>query len=66
MKYGESLFDILYLLFAIVSGCILLMRARNKNEKKMGIAVLILGIGDAFHLIPRVILSRFLRKFHYP
>lgn len=55
MKYGESLFDILYLLFAIVSGCILLMRARNKNEKKMGIAVLILGIGDAFHLIPRVL-----------
>lgn len=55
MKYGESLFDILYLLFAIVSGCILLVRARNKNEKKMGIAVLILGIGDAFHLIPRVL-----------
>lgn len=55
MKYGESLFDILYLLFAILSGCILLVRARNKNEKKMGIAVLILGIGDAFHLIPRVL-----------
>ena len=55
MKYGESLFDILYLLFAIVSGCILLMRARNKNEKNMGIAVLILGIGDAFQLIPSVL-----------
>ena len=55
MKYGESLFDILYLLFAILSGWILLEKARNINEKKMGIAVLILGIGDAFHLIPRVL-----------
>ena len=54
MKYGESAFDILYLLFAITSGCIILRRAGNRTEKFMGLAALILGCGDAFHLIPRV------------
>ena len=55
MKYGESAFDILYLLFAIIGGCVLLRRARNSTEKKMGLAALILGCGDAFHLVPRVL-----------
>ena len=55
MKYGESSFDILYLLFAVISGCIILCRARNKTEKLMGLAAVILGCGDAFHLIPRVL-----------
>ena len=55
MKYGESTFDILYLLFAIVSGIVILRRARNKTEKWMGLAALILGCGDAFHLVPRVL-----------
>lgn len=55
MKYGESTFDILYLMFAIVSGCIILKRSKGKTEKYMGIAALVLGCGDAFHLIPRVL-----------
>ncbi|MCR4693774.1 MAG: hypothetical protein K5773_00425, partial [Pseudobutyrivibrio sp.] len=55
MKYGESAFDIFYLLFAIISGITILLKARNGNEKKMGLAVLILGCGDAFHLVPRVL-----------
>ena len=55
MKYGESVFDILYLLFAIISGCLILRRAGNRTEKYMGLAALILGCGDAFHLIPRVL-----------
>ncbi len=55
MKYGESTFDILYLLFAIVSGCVMLAKARKKEEKTMGFAALILGCGDAFHLVPRVL-----------
>jgi peptidoglycan/LPS O-acetylase OafA/YrhL len=55
MKYGESTFDILYLLFAIISGCILMIRAKGKTEKYMGIATLVLGCGDAFHLVPRVL-----------
>lgn len=55
MKYGESSFDILYLLFAIVSGCVILKRAKGKTERYMGIAALVLGCGDAFHLVPRVL-----------
>ncbi len=55
MKYGESTFDILYLLFAIAAGCLILRRARNKTEKQMGLAAVILGCGDAFHLVPRVL-----------
>ena len=54
MRYGESAFDILYLLFAIASGCLILIKARSRTEKQMGYAALILGCGDAFHLIPRV------------
>ncbi len=55
MKYGESSFDILYLLFAIISGCQILKKARSQTERKMGLATLILGCGDAFHLVPRVL-----------
>ena len=55
MKYGESAFDILYLLFAIISGILILRRAKNKTEKQMGLSALILGCGDAFHLVPRVL-----------
>lgn len=54
MKYGESVFDILYLIFVITGGCLMLGRAGNRTEKNMGLAALILGCGDAFHLIPRV------------
>lgn len=55
MKYGESTFDILYLLFAVIAGCVLLRRAKNQTEKRMGLAALVLGCGDAFHLVPRVL-----------
>ena len=55
MKYGESSFDILYLLFAVTAGVVILCRARNREEKMMGLAALILGLGDAFHLVPRVL-----------
>ena len=55
MKYGESAFDILYLLFAVISGFVILRSAKRKDEKQMGLAVLILGCGDAFHLVPRVL-----------
>ena len=55
MKYGESTFDIIYLLFAVIFGCLLLKKARSRTEKQMGLAVLLLGLGDAFHLVPRVL-----------
>ena len=57
MKYEESTFDILYLLFAVISGLILLRRAEDKTGRLMGLAALILGCGDAFHLVPRVLCS---------
>ncbi len=55
MKYGESAFDIIYLLFAIAAGICILSRRRDKIGKLMGFATLILGCGDAFHLVPRVL-----------
>ncbi len=56
MKYGESLFCIIYLVFAIVMG-IRIVKATKPDTagRLMGIATLILGCGDAFHLIPRVL-----------
>ena len=55
MKYGESCFDVFYLLTAILIGILILRKARNRTERWMGTAVLILGCGDAFHLVPRVL-----------
>lgn len=53
--WGETIFDIIYLLFAIISGSIILKKQKNNIQKLMGISVLTLGIGDAFHLVPRVL-----------
>ena len=55
MKYGESAFDIIYLVFAVVIGICILRKRRDLIGKLMGCAVLILGFGDAFHLVPRVL-----------
>lgn len=55
MKYGESTFDILYLLIAIAAGIAILRRHKSDATKLMGAAVLTLGLGDAFHLVPRVL-----------
>lgn len=55
MKYGESSFDIIYLLFAITFGVLIIFKRKDKISLYFGLMTLILGIGDAFHLIPRVI-----------
>ncbi len=55
MKYGESTFDVLYLIFAICTGILILIRRHNKNDAIMGTAALVLGAGDSFHLVPRVL-----------
>lgn len=55
MKYGESAFDVLYLIFAVTVGVSILSRRRDAAGRLMGSAVLILGLGDAFHLVPRVL-----------
>ncbi|MBR2590886.1 MAG: hypothetical protein IKE65_08180 [Clostridia bacterium] len=61
MKYGESFFDIAYLILAIGIGIYLLAKAGGKLQKLMGAAALVLGCGDAFHLVPRV-LNYFVEK----
>ncbi|MBQ6380985.1 MAG: hypothetical protein IJJ41_05275 [Clostridia bacterium] len=61
MKYGESFFDIAYLVIAIGIGIFLLAKASGKLQKLMGAAALVLGCGDAFHLVPRV-LNYFVEK----
>ena len=55
MKIFEAIFEIAYLILVITSGIILLKKRRNDAEHMMGNAVLFLGIGDAFHLIPRIV-----------
>ena len=55
MKYGESTFDIIYLLFAIITGIVILAKRRNAIENLLGTAAFILGIGDACHLVPRIL-----------
>lgn len=52
----ESIFDICYLIFAVVSGILLLKRSGGRKEIRIfGWMTLLLGCGDAFHLIPRVL-----------
>ncbi len=55
MKYGESSFDILYLIFAITFGILILIKRRDRVGLLFGVMTLVLGVGDAFHLIPRVL-----------
>ena len=53
--YGESIFDILYLIITLYFGIKILNNKKNSINKLMGYSILILGIGDSFHLIPRVL-----------
>ena len=48
MKYGESSFVIAYLMFAVISGCLLIKKAKYHNEKLMGLSSLILGLETLF------------------
>lgn len=53
----EMIFDIAYLLFALVSGCYLVSTAHSYSSPRFlyGTMTLVLGFGDSFHLIPRII-----------
>ncbi|HOV93255.1 MAG TPA: hypothetical protein PLT87_00045 [Spirochaetales bacterium] len=52
----ESIFDVAYLITVLTIG---ILMARNSKGKKQyllfGIMAIVLGAGDAFHLVPRVI-----------
>jgi len=54
----EPIFEVGYLLFAFIAGGVLLAIYRTKRDEKvllLAIMTLLLGSGDAFHLIPRMI-----------
>lgn len=53
--YGESIFDILYLIIAIYFGIRIIRNKNNRLNLLMGSSVLILGLGDLFHLVPRIL-----------
>lgn len=51
----ETIFEALYLFFAIACGIFLLVRAKKRPQYILfGIASLVLGLGDSYHLIPRM------------
>ena len=52
----ETVFDIGYLLFAVVSGILLLKKSGGKRLALLfGAMTLVLGMGDSFHLVPRIL-----------
>ena len=54
MQIGESLFDIGYLAIVVALGIRLLLE-NSKEAKLFGIMAILLGLGDSFHLLPRVV-----------
>lgn len=50
---GETVFDILYLGFALLAGLTMLIKGKSPLVKKAGLMAALLGAGDAFHLVPR-------------
>lgn len=52
----ETIFECLYLAFALFSGVYILVKSKGKLDYiLLAISILLLGFGDAFHLIPRMI-----------
>lgn len=54
MAIFESIFDLTYLALVIGLGIRLLIN-RDKKSKMFGIMAILLGLGDSFHLLPRII-----------
>ena len=55
MRIGESVFCIGYLVFDLIAGIVFLANSTDQLFLLYGIMTLLLGFGDAFHLVPRVI-----------
>jgi len=50
----ETIFDVLYLVSVITAGVIMFTKGgSNPLVKKFGLMAMVLGCGDAFHLVPR-------------
>lgn len=54
MAIFESIFDLTYLDLVIGLGIRLLIN-RDKKSKMFGIMAILLGLGDSFHLLPRIV-----------
>lgn len=55
MTIFETIFDISYLIFVITIGIMMIIKASDHKQYRLfGIMAIVLGLGDAFHLIPRV------------
>lgn len=50
---AETVFDVLYLGFAITAGFTMFIKGKDPLVKKAGLMAALLGAGDSFHLIPR-------------
>lgn len=50
---AETMFDVIYLCFALIAGLIMLMKGRHPLVRKAGLMAVLLGAGDSFHLVPR-------------
>lgn len=59
MRIGESAFCAGYLVFAFVAGCTLLASTPSAGAwaHTCGVMTLLLSCGDAFHLIPRILVN---------
>jgi hypothetical protein len=57
MAWIETVFDLLYLITVIMSGVLLCLGSISKGGEALwfGIMALVLGSGDAFHLVPRIL-----------
>ena len=52
----EAIFDVLYLLIAFIIGIYLILSSTGDRTRLMaGIMALTLAVGDAFHLVPRIV-----------
>lgn len=52
----ESLFDAVYLITVITIGIKMMKQARGRKEYYLfGLMAVVLGFGDAFHLVPRIL-----------
>lgn len=50
---AETVFDVIYLAFALITGLTMLIKGKNSLVKKAGLMATLLGAGDSFHLVPR-------------
>lgn len=52
----ETIFDVCYLIIVISMGIWMVVNAQGRKENNLfGIMAVVLGCGDAFHLVPRII-----------